>query len=214
MLGPRQAQVHRKTSETDVDVLLSLDSGCSPSSAAPVRTARADAGAGAPDISASCGFLEHMLRLLAFHGRLDMRMRATGDVEVDYHHLVEDVGICMGQALRQALGDKQGIARFGSAIVPMDDALCMAVVDLSGRPYLHFSVPMPCAKVGDFDTELVEEFMRALANHGQLTLHVDLLHGSNTHHVIEAAFKALALALRQAVAVDAARCVPSTKGVL
>ena len=214
MFGPRQAQVHRKTSETDVDVFLGLDIGGSLSSTALVDTARADAGAGAPDISASCGFLEHMLRVLAFHGRLNLRIRGAGDVEVDYHHLVEDVGICMGQALREALGDKQGIARFGSAIVPMDDALCMAVVDLSGRPYLHFNVPMPCAKVGDFDTELVEEFMRALANHGQLTLHIDLLHGSNTHHIIEAASKAMALALRQAVAIDATQCVPSTKGVL
>lgn len=214
MPGPRQAQVHRKTSETDVDLFLGIDSGRSPSATAPVDTAHAGAGAGAPDISASCGFLEHMLRLLAFHGRLSIKIRATGDVEVDYHHLVEDVGICMGQALREALGDKQGIARFGSAIVPMDDALCMAVVDLSGRPYLHFNVPVPCAKCGDFDTELVEEFMRALANHGQLTLHIDLLHGSNTHHVIEATFKALALALRQAVAIDAAQYVPSTKGVL
>jgi len=214
MSGTRQAQVHRRTSETDVDVLLGLDSDDSPSSAAPVGTAGADAAAGAPDISAGCGFLEHMLRLLAFHGRLNMKIRAAGDVEVDYHHLVEDVGICMGQALREALGDKQGIARFGSAIVPMDDALCMVVVDLSGRPYLHFNAPMPCAKVGDFDTELVEEFMRALANHGQLTIHIDLLHGSNTHHIIEAASKALALALRQAVAIDATQCVPSTKGVL
>jgi len=214
MPGTRQAQVHRRTSETDVDVLLGLDSDDNPSSAALVGTAGADAGARAPDISAGCGVLEHMLRLLAFHGRLNMKIRAAGDVQVDYHHLVEDVGICMGQALREALGDKQGIARFGSAIVPMDDALCMAVVDLSGRPYLHFNVPMPCAKVGDFDTELVEEFMRELANHGQLTLHVDLLHGSNTHHVVEATFKALALALRQAVAIDAAECVPSTKGVL
>jgi imidazoleglycerol-phosphate dehydratase len=214
MSGTRQAQVHRKTSETDVYVFLGLDNGSSPSSAAPVGTAPADAGAGAPDISAGCGFLEHMLRLLAFHGRLNLKIHAAGDVEVDYHHLVEDVGICMGQALREALGDRQGIARFGSAVVPMDDALCMAVVDLSGRPYLHFNAPMPCAKVGDFDTELVEEFMRALANHGQLTLHIDLLHGSNTHHVVEATFKALALALRQAVAIDATQCVPSTKGVL
>ena len=199
MPGPRQARVHRKTSETDVDVFLGLDS---------------DAGGGPSDISTGCGFLEHMLRLLAFHSRLNLKIRAAGDIEVDYHHLVEDVGICVGQAIREALGDKQGIARFASAIVPMDDALCMAVVDLCGRPYLHFNVPMPCARVGDFDTELVEEFMRALANHGQLTLHIDLLHGSNTHHVIEAAFKALALALRQAVEIDAAQCVPSTKGVL
>jgi imidazoleglycerol-phosphate dehydratase len=210
MSKPRQAEVHRTTAETDVRIVLGLDLD----SDVAAETGTVDAGAGAPDISASCGFLEHMLRLLAFHGRLNLKIRATGDIEVDYHHLVEDVGICMGQALREALGDKQGIGRFGSAIVPMDDALCMAVVDLSGRPYLHFNVPMPCAKVGDFDSELVEEFMRALASHGQLTLHIDLLHGSNTHHVIEATFKALALALRQAVAVDAARCVPSTKGVL
>ena len=214
MPDPRQARVHRKTSETDVDVFLGLDNGSSPSSAAPTDAAHADAGTEAPDISAGCGFLEHMLRLLAFHGRLNLTVQATGDIDVDYHHLVEDVGICIGQALRRALGDKQGIARFGSATVPMDDALCMAVVDMSGRPYLHFNVPMPCAKVGDFDTELVEEFMRALASQGQLALHIDLLHGSNTHHVIEAAFKALALALRQATAIDAARCVPSTKGVL
>lgn len=214
MPDPRQARVHRKTAETDVDVFLGLDTGCSSSSTARADAARAYAGTGAPDISASCGFLEHMLRLLAFHGRLDLKIQAIGDVEVDCHHLVEDVGICMGHALCQALGTKQGITRFGSAIVPMDDALCTAVVDLSGRPYLHFNVPMPCAKVGDFDTELVEEFMRALAMQGQLTLHLDLLHGSNTHHIIEAAFKALALALRQAVALDAACTVPSTKGVL
>ena len=214
MPDPRQARVHRKTSETAVDVLLSLDRGGSTSSSEPTGAAHADAGAGAPDISTGCGFLEHMLRLLAFHGQLNLTVHATGDIEVDYHHLVEDVGICIGQALRRALGDKHGIARFGSATVPMDDALCMAAVDLSGRPYLHFNVPLPCAKVGDFDTELVEEFMRALASQGQLALHIDLLHGSNTHHVIEAAFKALALALRQATAIDAARCVPSTKGVL
>ena len=172
MPGPRQARVHRKTSETDVDVFLGLDS---------------DAGGGPSDISTGCGFLEHMLRLLAFHSRLNCTY-AAGDIEVDYHHPVEDVA-SRRQAIREALGDKQGIARFASAIVPMDDALCMAVVDLCGRPYLHFNVPMPCARVGDFDTELVEEFMRALASQGQLALHIDLLHGSNTHHVIEAAFK-------------------------
>ena len=228
MPKPRQAEVHRETTETGVDMVLSLD----PDVSVEFVTARA------PDISVSCGFLEHMLRILTFHGQLDLKIHAYGDTEVDCHHLVEDVGICFGQALREALGDKRGIARYGSGLAPMDDALSMVVVDLSGRPYLHFNVPMPCAKAGDFDTELVEEFMRALANHGQLTLHIDLLHGSNTHHIIESVFKSLALALRQAVArdtnVDAdtdagtganagsggkssgrtARQIPSTKGVL
>ncbi len=218
MPKPRQAEVHRKTTETSVDMLLDLDP------LVPIELVSASA----PDISTSCGFLEHMLRVLAFHGQLDLKIHAYGDIDVDYHHIVEDVGICLGQALREALGDKRGIARYGSGLAPMDDALSRVVVDLSGRSYLHFNVPMPCAKVGDFDTELVKEFMRALANHGQLTLHIDLLHGSNAHHVIESVFKSLALALRQAVARDAdadissggkpsgrkSSQIPSTKGVL
>ncbi|HOK70229.1 MAG TPA: imidazoleglycerol-phosphate dehydratase HisB [Bacillota bacterium] len=204
MPKPRLAEVHRKTSETSVELRLILDAardhGCS--------------GRHQANISTCCGFFDHMLRLLAFHAQFSLDLHATGDIEVDYHHLVEDVGICIGEAFCEALGDKQGIARFGSALVPMDDALSMAVVDLSGRPFLHFNVPMPCAKVGDFDTELVEEFMRALASNGKFTLHVDLHHGWNTHHIIESVFKAVALALRQAAAAGDTSSIPSTKGVL
>lgn len=199
---PRLAEVHRKTTETSVELVLALD------------TAGDRVGSHQTNISTGCAFLDHMLRLLAFHARFGLNLHARGDIEVDYHHVVEDVGICIGQALREALGDKQGVGRFGSALVPMDDALSMAVVDLSGRPYLHFNVAIPCAKVGDFDTELVEEFMRAMANNGEFTLHIDLLHGANTHHIIESVFKSLALALRQAVAVNATPSIPSTKGVL
>ncbi len=193
----RRAVVSRDTTETSVEVVLDLD------------------GEGKRDITSGCGFLDHMLTLLAVHGRMDIEVRASGDIEVDYHHLVEDVGICLGDALGRALGDKEGVTRYGWAMVPMDEALACVAVDLSGRAFLRFAAAMPAQKVGDFDTELVEEFMRALANHAGLTLHVNVPYGSNAHHVIEAIFKALALALRQAASKDErASGVPSSKGVL
>ena len=193
----RKAQIDRNTLETSVSVALDLDSS------------------GDSHISTGCGFVNHMLELLAFHGRVGLKINASGDTHVDYHHLTEDVGICMGQALREALGDRTGIARYGSATIPMDEALCLVALDLGGRPFLHFNAVMPCEKVGDFDTELVEEFMRALSNNGGLTLHVDVLHGSNTHHIIECIFKALGRALRQAAALDdAAVGIPSSKGLI
>lgn len=193
----RHATVSRKTTETSVEVVLDLD----------VEDR--------PDIATGCGFLDHMLVLLGTHGRFYLKVRASGDVEVDHHHLVEDVGICVGGAFKQALGGKEGVARYGHAMMPMDEALVSVAVDLSGRPYLRFNVPMSAAKVGDFDTELVEEFMRALVSRGELTLHANLVCGSNTHHVIEAVFKGLALALRQAASRDGKTgAVPSSKGVL
>jgi imidazoleglycerol-phosphate dehydratase len=160
-------------------------------------------------------FFDHMLDALGRHGLFDLTVRATGDLAVDAHHTVEDVGICLGQALSQALGDKSGIARFGSAVVPMDEALVLAAVDISGRPYLAYEVDLPVEIIGTFDTTLAEEFLRAFASNASLTLHVQEISGENAHHVIEAAFKAVARALRQAVDLDCrVSGVPSTKGTL
>jgi len=176
----REKELQRSTSETEISVKLGLD------------------GTGTATIESGVPFLDHMLTLFTVHGFFDLRIAAKGDIEVDDHHTVEDIGICLGQALAGALGDKAGIRRYGSAYVPMDETLVRVVVDVSNRPFLHYQAPVPDQKVGTFDTCLVKEFMRALAQHGGLTLHVDLLHGENSHHIIEAVFKGLGRALNEA----------------
>lgn len=194
----RNTEIVRKTAETDIKLKLELD------------------GNGKSEIDTGCGFLDHMLTLLAAHGRFDLSVSCCGDVKVDYHHTVEDVGICLGRAFSEALGDKRGIERYGSAIIPMDEALLLVAVDFSGRDLLNFDVEIPSVKVGDFDTELVEEFWLAFVRAANCTLHIKKLAGKNSHHIIEGAFKAAARAIRAAVAIDAARAdeIPSTKGVL
>lgn len=194
----RIATVNRKTAETEIALTLSLD------------------GAGNADVSSGCGFLDHMLILLAKHGRLDLTLKATGDTEVDDHHTVEDVGISLGQAFREALGDKTGIYRYGDTVLPMDEALILSAVDVSGRGALYLDLAIPTEKVGTFDTELVEEFWIAFARNAGLTLHVKQLEGRNSHHIIEGTFKSVGRSLRQAVAIDPAFAddLPSTKGVL
>jgi imidazoleglycerol-phosphate dehydratase len=187
----------RSTAETRVEVVWAVD------------------GAGDFRGSTRLPFLDHMLGQLARHGRFDLAVEAAGDLEVDAHHTVEDVGIALGRALRQALGDGAGIRRFGAAHAPLDDALVLAAVDVSGRPYLHYAVPVPRQRLGDYDTDLTEEFFRAFAANAAITLHLVLVHGRNAHHIIEAGFKALALALDAAVRLDPRiQDVPSTKGTL
>jgi len=173
-------------------------------------------GTGHYDNRTGVGFFDHMLDQLARHSLIDMTIRAEGDTHIDDHHSVEDTGIALGQALAQALGDKRGIRRYGECHLPMDDAQVRAALDLSGRPFLVWSVEIPTAKIGSFDAELVREFFQALATHGGITLHVDLLHGINSHHIAEAAFKAVARALRMAVEPDPRKgdAIPSTKGTL
>ena len=194
----RTAQITRKTSETDISVELNLD------------------GEGRGGIATGVGFFDHMLDQLARHSLIDVTVRAEGDRHIDDHHTVEDTGIALGQALREALGDKRGIRRYGSCLLPMDDALVRAALDLSGRPYLMWEVAIRAERIGSFDTELVREFFQALSTHGGITLHVASLSGINAHHIAEAAFKAVARALRDAVEPDARRtdAVPSTKGAL
>jgi imidazoleglycerol-phosphate dehydratase len=193
----RVGQEGRKTRETDVKVTLDLD------------------GEGRTTASTGVGFLDHMLDLLGKHAGFDLEVRATGDTHVEAHHTVEDVGICLGTALASALGDKRGLRRFGSASVPMDEALADVSLDLSGRPFLVFEVTFPTEKTGEFDAQLAEEFLRALAVHAGMTLHVRVPYGKNTHHIAEAVFKGMARALREAVALDPrVRDVPSTKGRL
>ncbi len=194
----RSARVTRKTAETDISVEITLD------------------GTGSYDNQTGVGFFDHMLDQLARHSLIDMTIRCAGDLHIDDHHTVEDVGIALGQALTQALGDKRGIRRYGACLLPMDDALVRAALDLSGRPYLVWNVAMPTAKIGTFDTELVREFFQAFSTHGGITLHVDALQGINSHHMAEAAFKAVARALREAVESDPrkADAIPSTKGSL
>jgi len=195
---PRRAEIVRTTSETDIRVALDLD------------------GTGSAAIATGIGFLDHMLTALARHSLIDLTIEARGDLHIDFHHTTEDVGIVLGQCLRQALGDKRGIRRYGHAVIPMDEALAEAAVDISGRPFLAWSVPFARPKIGEMDTELFEEFFRAFAFQAGLALHVTLKAGHNAHHVAEACFKALARALRQAVETDprAAGAIPSTKGVL
>jgi imidazoleglycerol-phosphate dehydratase len=193
----RSASLTRTTTETDISVTLGLD------------------GTGAHDCVTGIGFFDHMLDQLARHALIDITLRATGDLHIDDHHTVEDCGIAIGQALAKALGDKAGIRRYGSCLLPMDDAQVRAALDLSGRPYLVWNVAFPTAKIGSFDTELVREFFQALATHGGITLHVDLIHGLNSHHIAEAAFKAVARALRAAIEPDPRQTgIPSTKGRL
>ena len=194
----RSATITRKTAETDISVTVNLD------------------GSGRYDNQTGVGFFDHMLDQLARHSLIDMNVRCAGDLHIDDHHTVEDVGIALGQALTQALGDKRGIRRYGSCLLPMDDALVRAALDLSGRPYLVWNMDLPTQKIGTFDTELVREFFQAFSTHGGITLHVDALHGINSHHMAEAAFKAVARALREAVETDPrkADAIPSTKGSL
>jgi len=194
---PRTASVSRQTKETEVEVELNLD------------------GSGQVEIATGVGFFDHMLELLGKHALFDLRVQAQGDTQVDAHHTVEDVGICLGRALAQALGDKRGVRRFGHASVPMDEALAETSLDLSGRPMLVFQVEFPTEKAGEFDAQLAEEFLRAMVVNAALTLHVRVPYGRNTHHVVEAVFKATARALREAVAIDPrVRDIPSTKGTL
>jgi imidazoleglycerol-phosphate dehydratase len=192
----RKADVNRKTKETSISLRLNLD------------------GAGKCRAKTGVGFLDHMLDLLARHAGLDLTVKATGDLHVDDHHLVEDVGIVLGQALKQALGKKESIGRYGWAAVPMDESLIMCAVDLGGRPYLAYGLELPAKRVKGFETELIEEFFRALVNSAGMNLHLRQLAGRNTHHIIEAAFKAFARALGQAVSPSGKGGVPSTKGVL
>lgn len=194
----RSFEIKRKTNETDIELFLELD------------------GSGKSDVKTGCGFLDHMLTLLAKHARFDLSVRCVGDVEVDYHHTVEDVGICLGQALDKALGDKRGIVRYGNMILPMDEALILSAVDISGRAYLAYDSSFSSARVGDFDTELAEEFWLAFVRNSGCTLHIKQLDGKNAHHIIEGQFKSVARSLKTAVSVDAAACceIPSTKGVI
>lgn len=194
----RKTSIARKTNETDIMLTLSLD------------------GKGESDISTGCGFLDHMLTLFSKHARFDLTVKCVGDTQVDYHHTTEDIGIALGKALSEALGDKKGICRYGDIILPMDEALVMCAVDISGRGGLFYGLDIPAYKVGDFDTELTEEFLSALAREAGIALHIRQLAGSNSHHIIEGAFKALARVLKEAVAIDEKFKdeIPSTKGVI
>ena len=201
MSGPmaaRQARVERKTKETEIALQLNLD------------------GTGAAKVQTPIPFFSHMLEAWARHGLMDLAVEAQGDVEVDQHHTVEDVGIVLGQALRQAVGDKTGIVRYGTAFVPMDEALVSASVDLSGRPYLVFGVPVTRTRISNFDLDLLQEFFRALAFNGEMTLHVTMHYGANLHHITEAVFKAVGRALAEATRLNPriAGILPSTKGTL
>ncbi|MGH7493763.1 MAG: imidazoleglycerol-phosphate dehydratase HisB [bacterium] len=193
----RTAQIHRKTGETEINLSLNLD------------------GTGKVAIATGIGFFDHMLHLFAAHALMDLQLSAQGDLHVDFHHTVEDTGICLGSALAEALGDKAGIRRYGSAHVPLDEALTRTVVDCCGRSFLHFSHDLNGKLAGAFPGELVEDFLLAVCNHAKLTVHCDLLHGRNVHHMIEVVFKSFGQALRQAMEKDPRRNeVPSTKGVL
>ena len=194
----REATITRRTAETEITLYLNLD------------------GTGKSEIDTGVGFLDHMLTLFASHGRLDLNVKCEGDTYVDDHHTVEDIGICLGQAFAAALGDKRGICRYGSMILPMDEALILTAADLSGRAYLGYDLTIPTEKVGTFDTQLCEEFFIALAQNGGLTLHIRQLAGRNSHHIIEGTFKSVARSLGKAVAIDERNAdkIPSTKGLL
>ena len=194
----RESRIVRKTNETDISLYLNLD------------------GKGESMIDTGCGFLDHMLTLFSRHGRFDLSVKCVGDSYVDWHHTVEDVGICLGLALKEALGDMRGITRYGFMILPMDETLILSSVDISGRAQLCYSLDIPTQKVGEFDTELTEEFMLAFVRNSSITLHIKQLDGKNSHHVIEGTFKSLARSLRQAVKIDkeTENEIPSTKGVL
>ena len=196
-MSNRTATIHRKTKETDIELTVNLD------------------GEGRFDINTGAGFFDHMLSHVARHGLVDITLKASGDLHVDAHHTVEDVALCLGSAIDEALGDKRGIVRFGSAVVPMENSLAEVAIDLGGRPCFVYNVDYKADKVGDFDIELVEEFLRSVTNTAKMNLHVNVPYGSNNHHTAEAIFKALGRALRQAVAPDPRNSdVPSTKGVL
>ena len=194
----RYAEIKRVTAETNIALRLNLD------------------GRGTGSIDTGCGFLDHMLNLFARHGRFDLSVTCKGDTQVDYHHTVEDIGICLGQAFREALGDKRGIIRYGDITLPMDEALILSAVDISGRGGCYYALEIPTQKVGDYDTELDQEFWIAFAQNAGLTLHLRQLAGRNSHHIIEGAFKSVARSLKAAVAIDPAFAgeVPSTKGML
>ena len=194
----RNSEIKRKTAETDIELFLELD------------------GSGNSEIDTGCGFLNHMLTLFASHGKFDLKVFCKGDTDVDDHHTAEDIGICLGQAFSEALGDKKGIIRYGNMILPMDEALILSAVDLSGRSYLGYDMEIPTEKVGNFDTELVKEFWIAFVREARCSLHIKMIDGENSHHIIEGAFKSAARSLRTAVSVDKdfADVVPSTKGVL
>ncbi|OPY57332.1 MAG: Imidazoleglycerol-phosphate dehydratase [Pelotomaculum sp. PtaU1.Bin035] len=196
MNGLRKGLISRKTNETEINVSLNLD------------------GAGNFQIETGLPFFDHMLQLFTKHSSFDLELVARGDLAVDGHHTVEDAGICLGRAIKSALGGKYGINRYGHAIIPMDEALAMAVVDLSGRGFLAFDVALPAQRIGNFDTELVEEFFRAVATNGEFNLHIRLLAGNNTHHIIESIFKALGRSLREATSAGNGEGIPSTKGTL
>ena len=194
----RTANIVRKTAETDISLTIDLD------------------GKGESNIQTGCGFLDHMLTLFAKHGRFDLTVRCVGDTQVDYHHTVEDIGICLGKAFYEALGDKKGIIRYGSMILPMDETVILSAVDISGRGGFYPILNSPTPKVGDFDTELCQEFWIAFARDAAITLHIQQLAGVNSHHIIEGVFKSVARSLKTAVAIDSAFAdeVPSTKGIL
>lgn len=194
----RTTEIKRKTAETDIELKLNID------------------GKGISTVKTGCGFLDHMLTLFASHGKFDLYVTCDGDVDVDYHHTVEDIGIVLGDAFKQALGDKKGIVRYGNMILPMDESLILSAIDFSGRSYLGYALDIPTEKVGDFDTELCEEFWMAFVRRAECTLHIRQLAGYNSHHIIEGAFKSVARSIRAAVKVDIqfADEIPSTKGVL
>ena len=194
----RTSEIKRVTAETDISLTLNLD------------------GTSSSEIETGCGFLDHMLTLFAKHGRFDLNVSCKGDTYVDDHHTVEDIGISLGKAFQEALGDKKGITRYGSTILPMDESLILSAVDLSGRGYLGYGLEIPTEKVGSFDTELVEEFWLGFIRNAEATLHIRQMAGTNSHHIIEGAFKSVARSLKAAVAIDAAFAdeIPSTKGVL
>ncbi len=194
----RTAEISRKTAETDISLKLNID------------------GKGDGRVDTGCGFLDHMLTLFAKHGRFDLEVKCKGDVQVDYHHTVEDIGIALGQAFKTALGDKKGIVRYGSMILPMDEALILSAVDFSGRSYLGYGLNIPTQKVGTFDTELTEEFWLGFVRNSEVTLHIKQMAGTNSHHIIEGTFKSVARSIKEAVKIDAdfADEIMSTKGVL
>ena len=191
----RESNIARKTAETDIKLRFCID------------------GDGRSDIDTGCGFFDHMLTLFAAHGGFDLEVKCVGDVKVDYHHSVEDIGICLGKAIAEAVGDCKGIKRYGNMILPMDEALVLCALDVSGRSFLAYGLDIPTEKIGDFDSELVEEFFLALTRHAGITLHVKQLDGKNSHHIAEGAFKAFARALSMALTVESDK-IPSTKGVL
>ena len=194
----RNSDISRKTSETDILLKLELD------------------GEGKADVESGCGFLDHMLSLFAVHGSFDLYVRCSGDTNVDYHHTVEDIAICLGNAFRQSLGDRKGITRYGDSVIPMDEALIMSAVDISGRGGFYCDISIPTEKVGDFDTELVEEFMTAFSRNSGICIHIRQLAGRNSHHIIEGIFKSIAHSIKTAVALDPLNSgrIPSSKGML